>query len=217
MSQQQSFSSPVGPGTAIQNVIVQTGAFNPVVPAGGSITLNGVVVAAGTHPIRTDGTAASVTDIEVQTSQAIAATDATKIGLAAFDSASFTVDANGFVQLKTQLYGAVTTTGAQTLTLLTIPTANNSVTTVECHIAGYGTPIGVGADAGIGGTIDAVFITGIVNTNPIDVIDYSRQSSLGNLCTFVVTDSGTNIIVQVTGDAAYIINWVCDAYITEAP
>lgn len=83
---------------AIEQVNLQAGT-SPIVPTAGAITLNGQVVAAGSTPIRTDGTGISTAAIQVQISQAIAATDATKIGLAAFDSASFAVDANGFVTM----------------------------------------------------------------------------------------------------------------------
>lgn len=83
----------------ILSVAVQTGT-SPILPNGsGQITINGAVVAAGTNPVRTDGTGANALAVEVQTSQAIAATDATKIGLSNFNSAQFTVDANGFVSL----------------------------------------------------------------------------------------------------------------------
>jgi len=98
------YSSPnitldlVGGGIAIERVALQTGT-TPIVPAGGTITFNGAVVAAGTNPVRTDGTGASTMALEIQTSQALAAADATKIGLSNFDSADFTVDANGFVTL----------------------------------------------------------------------------------------------------------------------
>ena len=85
-----------GSGAAIEKVNVQTGT-TPIVPSSGAITINGAVVAAGTNPVRSDGTGANTLAIEVQKSQAIAAADATKIGLSAFDSADFTVDANGFV------------------------------------------------------------------------------------------------------------------------
>lgn len=97
------YSSPnitidlVGGGEGIDSIAVQTGT-SPVVPtAAGLVTLNGAVVAAGTNPVRTDGTGANTVALEVQISQAIAATDATKIGLSNFNSAQFTVDANGFV------------------------------------------------------------------------------------------------------------------------
>lgn len=94
------FVSLAGGGLAVDSFAVQTGT-SPVVPTGaGLVNFNGAVVAAGTNPVRTDGTGANTMALEVQISQAIAATDATKIGLAAFDSADFSVDANGFVSLS---------------------------------------------------------------------------------------------------------------------
>ena len=103
----------------MQSIIPDTGT-SPV--TGATITMTGSVVAAGTHPIRTDGTGASTIAIEVQKSQAIASTDATKIGLAAFNSANFTVDANGFVGLAST-GPAMTITGNSGGALPT--TANN--------------------------------------------------------------------------------------------
>jgi len=94
------FVTLAGGSIAVDSFAVQTGT-SPVVPtSAGLVTLNGAVVAAGTNPIRTDGTGANTIAIEVQTSQAIAAADATKIGLANFDSAAFDVSATGFVQLN---------------------------------------------------------------------------------------------------------------------
>ncbi len=91
------FVSLSGGGLAIDSIGVQTGT-NPIAPtAAGLVTINGAVVAAGTNPVRSDGTGANTMAIEVQISQAIAATDATKIGLCNFNSAQFSVDANGFV------------------------------------------------------------------------------------------------------------------------
>ncbi len=87
-----------GSGAVIEKVNVQTGT-SPIVPSSGAITINGSTVVAGTNPVRSDGTGANTLAIEVQTSQAIAASDATKIGLSNFNSAHFTVDANGFVDL----------------------------------------------------------------------------------------------------------------------
>lgn len=93
------FVSLAGGGLAVDSVGTQTGT-NPIAPtAGGLITINGAVVAAGTNPVRSDGTGANTMAIEVQTSQAIAASDATKIGLCNFNSTQFSVDANGFVAL----------------------------------------------------------------------------------------------------------------------
>lgn len=88
-----------GGTTAVDEFIMQSGT-SPVVPDGtGKVTFNGGTVAAGTNPVRTNGTAATTMTLQVQISQATAATDATRIGLAAFSSAQFTVDANGFVTI----------------------------------------------------------------------------------------------------------------------
>lgn len=83
----------------IENVLLDYGAFNPITPIAGQIIIHGTTIAAGTHPIRTDGFAANQCNIEVQFSQAIASTNATNVGLSAFNSAQFTVDANGFVSM----------------------------------------------------------------------------------------------------------------------
>jgi hypothetical protein len=58
------------------------------------------VVSAGTNPVRTDGTGASTMALEVQISQAVAASDATKIGLSNYNATQFSVDANGFVSIS---------------------------------------------------------------------------------------------------------------------
>lgn len=93
------FVSLLGGGAAIDSVAVQTGT-SPIVPTvGGQITINGAVVAAGVNPVRSDGTGPNTLAIEVQISQAIAAPNALNIGLAAFNSAVFSVDATGFVGL----------------------------------------------------------------------------------------------------------------------
>lgn len=100
------YSSPnitidlVGGSVAADSFAMQTGT-SPVVPtANGLVTVNGAVVAAGTNPVRSDGTGVNTFAIEVQISQALAAADATKIGLSNFDSTSFAVAATGFVTLN---------------------------------------------------------------------------------------------------------------------
>lgn len=110
-----------GGTAAIERVALQTGT-SPVTPLGGTLTFNGAVVAAGTNPVRTDGTGANTMALEVQTSQALAAADATKIGLSNFDSSSFAVAATGFVTLSTTGAGK-TITGDSGGALS--PTANN--------------------------------------------------------------------------------------------
>lgn len=99
-----------GAGIAIDSIGTQTGTNPITATAGGLVTINGAVVAAGTNPVRSDGTGPNTMAIEVQTSQALAATDATKIGLSNYDNKDFTVDSNGFVALtfvKSFLFGGM--------------------------------------------------------------------------------------------------------------
>lgn len=82
----------------------------PVIPNGsGNINVTGSSVAAGTTPVRSDSLAANTITIEVQKSQAIASTDATKVGLSAYSSADFNVDSNGFVTLASGTIGQTIT------------------------------------------------------------------------------------------------------------
>jgi hypothetical protein len=94
------FVSLLGGGQGIDSIAVQAGT-SPITPdVAGQVTINGATVAAGTNPVRTNGTGANTMAVEVQISQALAAGDSTKIGLANFDSASFAVSAAGFVTLS---------------------------------------------------------------------------------------------------------------------
>lgn len=128
-----------GGSGAIERVAVQTGT-SPILPTGGTIILNGAVVAAGTNPVRTDGTASDTIAIEVQTSQALVAADATKIGLSNFDSTSFAVAATGFVTLSTT--GVLKTLTGNSGGAIS-PTANNINTlgTGSITIAGAGSTL----------------------------------------------------------------------------
>lgn len=92
-------------GGAIEsvNVDAHTGpGTNPVVPASNAITITGGQVAASTttNVIRTDSLAANTFTIEVQRSQAVASTTIGDNGVSHFNSANFTVDANGFVSAQ---------------------------------------------------------------------------------------------------------------------
>lgn len=142
------FVTIIGSSSPFSRFLVQAGT-SPVVPSGGTITFNGAVVAAGTTPVQTDGTGANTVALEVQTSQALAAADATKIGLANFDSASFTVDANGFVSLAGS-GPALTITGNSGGAL---PTSANN-----WNIVGSGSI----TNAGAGSTL-TVQLTGLTN------------------------------------------------------
>jgi len=86
-----------------RTILVQATAgtgVNPVRPTNaGLVDISGLLVAAGTNPIQTVTNDVNAFDIQVQVSQAVAAPDSTKVGLANFDSSQFDVDANGFVSL----------------------------------------------------------------------------------------------------------------------
>lgn len=134
------FVALAGGGQAIDSIGTQTGT-NPIAPtAAGLVTINGAVVAAGTNPVRSDGTGANTMAIEVQISQALAAADATKIGLSNFDSSSFAVAATGFVTLSTT--GVLKTLTGNTGGAIS-PTANNINTlgTGSITISGSGSTL----------------------------------------------------------------------------
>lgn len=93
-----------GGGSAVDSLTVDTftapATTATVVPTLGDIRVRGAQVVAGTNPVRTNSHAVSDYTVEVQISQAVAAPDATNNGLSHFDSADFTVDADGFVSLN---------------------------------------------------------------------------------------------------------------------
>ncbi len=93
-----------GGTSAIEKITVDASTApgtNPVVPSGsGTIIIEAAAVAAHSVPIETRSRAVNSLKVEIQEAAAVAATDATKSGIAHFDSAAFDVDANGFVQLN---------------------------------------------------------------------------------------------------------------------
>lgn len=99
MSQAGSIGVSSGGGGAggITSVTLQGGVLSVVPTGAGVLTFNSSVVPAGSTPLQTFGTGPNTMEIRAQLSQALAASDATKVGLANFNSADFSVDANGFV------------------------------------------------------------------------------------------------------------------------
>jgi hypothetical protein len=68
------------------------------IPVANVLNVLGTSVAASAIPVQTTGAANTVT-VQVQRTSAQAASSATNAGLASFNSADFTVDANGFVSI----------------------------------------------------------------------------------------------------------------------
>jgi hypothetical protein len=202
-------SSPV----AIDAIDVQAGT-SPVVPtAGGAVTMNGAVTAAGSIPIQTNGTGANTLAIQVQTSQAIAATDATKIGLAAFNSADFTVDANGFVSFLGT--GEVSTLNGDSGTATPVAGAinvygNTAPAATGLTFSGSGNTLALGGtlDVAHGGTGDTSFTAysvitgGTTSTGPLqNVVGVGTANQ-------VLTSNGAGMLPtwQSVGLSAFAVN-----------
>jgi len=102
------YSSPnitldiTGGSVAVEQVTVDGG--QTIVPSGTpeNITLTGNTVANATHAksVFINKNGASSASVDVQVATAIASTDITKTGIAAFNSSQFTVDTNGFVTVN---------------------------------------------------------------------------------------------------------------------
>ena len=192
MSQAGIISESGGGGGGVSEFVVQTGT-SPVVPSSGIVTFNGAVVAAGTNPVRTDGTAAATMTVEVQTTQAIASTDATKIGLAAFNSADFTVDANGFVSTK---LNSSSTTLVQTTPYTVLPT--DEVLLVDVVTINAPSTILLPDSPTIDGqtwTITDFAGNILINTNTITVTTVSGITTINQATTFVLSNVFESITV----------------------
>lgn len=114
------------------------------VPSAGVLNVKGGTTAAGTTPVSTLGSGNTVT-VRSQISQAIASTDATKIGLSAFKSTQFSVDANGFVSLTAAMSSVV----IQTFTIsgTYTPTSGMKFCIIECVGGGGGSGAANAGDA----------------------------------------------------------------------
>ena len=98
------FVQLIGSGTNIASINVDAATApgtDPVLPNGsGQVTITGAQVASGVigaNVIRTDSLAANTMTIEVQRSTSAASTTLASNGVCHFNSAQFSVDANGFV------------------------------------------------------------------------------------------------------------------------
>lgn len=103
--------------------------------------------------------------------------------------------------------GAVETTDATPTTLITVPLgATPGVYTFDIKIAGFSN-VGAGTPLAIGYTIvGAVRTTGAAATFINQAVDVFEEGAMSS-CSAQLTVSGNNAIVQVTGVAAYTIDW----------
>jgi hypothetical protein len=126
-------------------------------PTAGNWNIFGAAVAAGTTPVTTVGSGSTLT-IDVQRAQAIASTNASNVGLAAFSSTQFGVDANGFVTL--------------------LGTAAISGVTVDAHTAPGTSPVVPNSSGDItvtGAQVAAGTTTNVIQTNSLAANTYTIQ------------------------------------------
>ncbi len=194
-----------GGGSSIDSVAVQTGT-SPITPDGsGLITINGAVVAAGTNPIRSDGTGANTLAIEVQISQALAAADATKIGLSNFDSAAFDVSATGFVQLKgggiaSTSFDVQANTGPGTDPV--VPTAAGSVIVNGAVVANHSVVLETRSRAANTYNLEVQYATSAAATDGTKSgVSHFNSSQFSVDASGFVSTSGTGIANTITGDS----------------
>ncbi len=199
------FVSLVGNAAAIEKINMQTGT-TPIVPVGGVISLNGSVVSAGTNPVRTDGTGANTGAVEVQISQAIAATDATKIGLSNYNSANFTVDSNGYVSIAGSGMPWTDVTGATQLLVI-----NNGYLTDR----GAGVVYTLPATATIGDNIKIDGKLGFTTITPNanqQILMGANSGTVGATGTLVATNVGDCVSLRCTTSGASTI-WRVESWV----
>lgn len=145
-------------------------------PAANILQIVGSSPVAGTSPVSTSG-ATNVVTVKVQKAAAIAASDATKVGLSNFNSAQFSVDANGFVssignltQVATQIF---TATGTYT------PTSGMKYCFVQVIGGGGGgggvvasgaNTVSLGGGGGAGGYSSGVFSAATIGASQVVTI-----------------------------------------------
>jgi hypothetical protein len=112
----------------------------------------------------------------------------------------------------TEIKGAVTTTGVQTLALITVPLgAIPGVYTFDITVAGFATS-GIGSPLGAGFTIvGSVRTTGAAATLiPTQAVDHFEEGAL-TAATALLGVSGNNAVINVTGvsdgAAGFVIDW----------
>lgn len=162
-------------GTIAYQYTANTGV---AVPSANNLNIFGATVAAGSTPVYTTGSGSTITT-NVQITQALAASDATKIGLGNFYNANFTVDSNGFVQLL-----------PFKITFITHADSPYTVLDTDGYIA---------ADA-TAGTIEIKLPNAPATSRVIIIKDQKGKSSTNNI---TVTTIGS--VVTVDGETSYLI------------
>jgi hypothetical protein len=117
-----------------------------------------------------------------------------------------------YIELTNRATGAVTTTDATPTALITFPLGTTPGTyTFDISVAAFATA-GATAPLGAGYTIvGSARTTGAAATLiPTQVVDHFEEGVLGTSpqATSSLTVTGNDVVVSVTGKAAYTIDWV---------
>jgi hypothetical protein len=101
------------------------------------------------------------------------------------------------------LYASGTTTDATATTIFTYPTATNNNYLIYAEVASKDTVSGGGA------YLQTKMVTNTAGTinNVIQLENISNKSTAISTSSILITSSGTNIILQVTGVSGRTINW----------
>lgn len=184
---------------------------NPVTPdVGGNVNVSATAVAAHSVPIETRTRALNTYSVEAQFAAANATTDATKAGLAAFNSSQFSVDANGFVQATSVLTNDLhwpkfivgdTTNGANYATITAALAAASSGDTIGIQPGTYTENLTLK---------DGVNIVGLQSdpyTPNVTIIGKATATFAGT-CTIagIRLQTNSDYCLSVTGSSATLIN-----------
>ncbi len=180
MSQAGQINSAAGPlpPSVATSYVTNSGT---AVPALNILDILAALVAAGSTPIITTA-ATNVVTINVQTAQAIASTNSANVGLAAFNSAQFTVDINGFVSI----------TNFSPFHYVQISTANSPYTATA-------TDLYISCDS-TAGPIKILLPNTPTTYREFIIKDRTGQSSLNNIS--VTTPGGS---VTIDGETTYTL------------
>jgi hypothetical protein len=149
-------------------------------PTAGNWNIFGASTAAGTSPVTISGSVSTLT-VNVQRSQAIASANATNVGLAAFNSAQFTVDPNGFVSAASSGLVITLTGNSGTAT----PSSNNiNVVTANTTVKFVGSVATLTEDFGLSNLL--------LGSSGSAITSATHTASVGDTALTAITSGGSN-------------------------
>ncbi len=179
------------------------------IPIANTLEILGDTSLAGSTPVHTEGSGNTITTF-VQVSQAIAATDATKIGLSAFDSSMFTVDANGFVQLAGGSVGLDSLTGDDGVVVTGDGSGNINLVGSVVPNATNPKPLYFDGDAGtftqsLELQVSSAIAASPADTNDAGICSFDSSSFSVNSNGFVTLLGGSEAVDSFTTDDALVV------------